>query len=65
MTSQGSERLRVLVVDDEAPARQRIVDLLRKDAQIETLLEAGDGLAAVATIEREALDLIFLDVQKP
>ncbi|MBW8749276.1 MAG: response regulator, partial [Acidobacteria bacterium] len=63
MTSQSSERLRVLVVDDEAPARQRIVDLLRKDAQIETVLEAGDGLAAVEAIEREALDLVFLDVQ--
>ena len=32
MTSQSSEQLRVLVVDDEAPARQRIVDLLKKDA---------------------------------
>jgi len=65
MTSQSSERLRVLVVDDEAPARQRIVDLLRKDVQIETVLEAGDGLAAIEAIEREALDLVFLDVQMP
>ena len=60
-----SEGLRVLVVDDEAPARQRLIDLLQFDKQIKTVLEASDGQAAVAMIERETHDLIFLDVQMP
>ncbi len=60
-----AERLRVLVVDDEAPARQRLVDLLRNDPQVGCILEAAHGKAAVEIIAREALDLVFLDVQMP
>jgi two-component system, LytTR family, response regulator len=65
MIAPATERLRVLVADDEAPARQRIIDLIEKDAHVETVLEAGDGLAAVEIIERETPDLVFLDVQMP
>jgi len=57
--------LRVLVVDDEEPARQRLVDLLRRDSGIGTVSEASDGLGAVDAIEREQPDLVFLDVQMP
>jgi two-component system LytT family response regulator len=57
--------LRVLVVDDEAPARQRLVDLLRNDPGVGQVLEAADGLAAVDAIERERPDLVYLDVQMP
>jgi two-component system LytT family response regulator len=53
------------VVDDEAPARLRLIDLLKKDPQIGSILEAANGRAAVKIIEREALDLVFLDVQMP
>ena len=63
--AQSSERMRVLVVDDEAPARQRLVDLLKKDPQVGAILEAANGEAAVEIIGREALDLVFLDVQMP
>lgn len=62
---QSREKICVLVVDDEAPARQRLMDLLKKDAQIGTVQEASNGKAAVEIIRREALDLIFLDVQMP
>jgi two-component system, LytTR family, response regulator len=63
--SQPVERIRVLVVDDEAPARQRLIDLLKKDPQVGSVLEAANGKAAVEIIGREALDLVFLDVQMP
>ena len=63
--AQPAEQIRVLVVDDEAPARQRLIDLLRKDPQIGSVLEAVNGKAAVEIIGREALDLVFLDVQMP
>jgi two-component system LytT family response regulator len=62
---QPAERIRVLVVDDEAPARQRLIDLLKRDPQVGSVLEAGNGKAAVEIIGREALDLVFLDVQMP
>lgn len=55
----------VLVVDDEAPARQRLVDLLRQDGKVGEVVEASDGVAAVDAIEARAFDLVFLDVQMP
>ena len=60
-----ADQIRVLVVDDEAPARQRLIDLLKKDPQVASVLEAVNGKAAVEVIGREALDLVFLDVQMP
>ena len=63
--AQPAEPIRVLVVDDEAPARQRLFDLLKKDPEVGSILEAANGKAAVEIIEREALDLVFLDVQIP
>lgn len=59
------ERIRVLVVDDETPARQRITDLLRSDLSVVALMEASDGLVAVEIIESQKPDLVFLDVQMP
>lgn len=59
------ERIRVLVVDDELPARQRLVDLLRQDSQVGGILEASTGLIAVDLILSRRPDLVFLDVQMP
>jgi two-component system, LytTR family, response regulator len=57
--------IRVLVVDDEEPARQRLMDVLQKDPGIAPVLEATNGMEAVTMIERERPDLVFLDVQMP
>src|SRR6185312_10702029 len=57
--------MRVLVVDDEGPARQRLMDVLQKEAGIAAVLEATNGIEAVTMIERERPDLVFLDVQMP
>jgi two-component system LytT family response regulator len=59
------EPIHVLVADDEAPARQRLIDLLSKDVQVEAVVEAADGDAAVEAIEKKRPDLVFLDVQMP
>jgi len=57
--------IRVLVVDDEAPARQRLTDLLRPTPWIAAVLEASDGRMAAAMILDQRPDLVFLDVQMP
>jgi two-component system LytT family response regulator len=57
--------LRVLVVDDEAPARRKILRLLREESAVEIAGEADSGDAAVAAIRKHRPDLIFLDVQMP
>jgi len=65
MTPPRAERICVLVVDDEAPARHRLMDLLTREPAVGAVLEAADGLAAVAAIEERRPDLVFLDVQMP
>lgn len=65
MATSRANGIRVLVADDEAPARQRLMDFLEKDPAIATVLEAKNGQVAVEIIEREAPDLVFLDVQMP
>src|SRR5215813_3384105 len=60
-----SEGLCVMVADDEAPARQRIIDLLHRDSQVAAILEASDGLSTVEILQNRRPDLLFLDVQMP
>jgi two-component system LytT family response regulator len=57
--------LRVLIVDDELLARQRIEDLLAKEAHVEVLGFAANGNDAVESIRSLEPDLVFLDVQMP
>ena len=52
MTSPKLEPIRVLIADDELPARQRLMDLLHKDEQVGTVLQAENGAIAVEMIER-------------
>jgi two-component system LytT family response regulator len=58
-------RYRVLIVDDEAPARAKVRRLLAGDARFTIAGEAADGAAAVAQIQALAPDLVLLDVQMP
>jgi two-component system, LytTR family, response regulator len=58
-------QLRVLVVDDEAPARRKIMRLLRSESGVRVVGEADSGDAAITAIEKLNPDLVFLDVQMP
>ncbi|MDP9195070.1 MAG: LytTR family DNA-binding domain-containing protein [Acidobacteriota bacterium] len=57
--------LRVVIVDDELLARQRIEDLLAKEPNVEIAGIARDGNEAVEVIRALEPDLVFLDVQMP
>ncbi|HTT01507.1 MAG TPA: LytTR family DNA-binding domain-containing protein [Steroidobacteraceae bacterium] len=57
--------LRVLIVDDEALARQRLEDLLRREEAVEIVGTADNGHAAIEAIASLKPDLVFLDVQMP
>jgi len=65
MNAPTLEPIKVLVADDEAPARQRLIDLLRRDSQVEFILEAADGETAAEKIQSDHPNLVFLDVQMP
>jgi two-component system LytT family response regulator len=57
--------LRVLIVDDEPPARRKLRAHLSAEADVEVVGEASDGLEAVQAIRRLTPELVFLDVQMP
>lgn len=57
--------IRALIVDDEAPARLRLRDLLAKDMEIGEIHEAVNGEEAVRLIQEERPDLVLLDIQMP
>ncbi|HSD61710.1 MAG TPA: response regulator transcription factor, partial [Burkholderiales bacterium] len=63
-----SAPLRVLVVDDEAPARSRLRDLLADCADAvptEVMGEAGNGREALELLAGREADLVLLDIRMP
>jgi two-component system LytT family response regulator len=60
-----SERIRALVVDDEAPARLRLQRLLDREPDIDLVGVCCCGLEATETAQSERPDLLFLDVRMP
>lgn len=61
----NAARLRVLIVDDEEPARRRLVELLRTTAPKAFITEAASGKQAILLLQSSEQDLVFLDVQMP
>jgi two-component system LytT family response regulator len=59
------KRLRVLVVDDERLAREKLRRLLAEEPDVELIGECASGADAVRAIRREAPDLVLLDIQMP
>ena len=57
--------MKVLLVDDETPARERLRRLLSELPGYQICGEAGNGIAALATIEREQPDIVLLDIRMP
>jgi two-component system LytT family response regulator len=60
-----SEKLRVVVADDERPARSFLVAMLRSCGDVDIVGEASGGAAAVTLIEEKRPDLALLDLQMP
>ena len=58
-------KLRTLIVDDEAPARERLRNLLAGNEFVELIGEAKNGAEAVERIEASSPNLVLLDIQMP
>ena len=65
MDRDVTARLRVVVADDERPARSFLVALLQSFDDVTVVGEAAAGKEAVAIIEQERPDLALLDLQMP
>lgn len=57
--------LRVLIVDDEPLARERLEDLLAHENEVQVVGTAAGGAEAVQAIRALRPDVVFLDVQMP
>lgn len=57
--------IRVIVADDEAPARDKLNRWLSIQPDIEIVGSVEDGLSAAQCIEKSRPDVVFLDVQMP
>lgn len=57
--------LRVLIVDDEKPARQRLEDLVDAHDDVERIGSVATGQAAVDAIRSDDPDVVLLDIQMP
>ena len=57
--------LRVITVDDEPLARERVSTLVRETNGLELVGEAANGLEALDLITRFGPDLVFIDVEMP
>ncbi len=58
-------KIKVLIVDDEPPARSMIGKLLSDDSEIEIVGECANGVEAIESLDKLRPDLLFLDIQMP
>ena len=64
----SSEVARILIADDEAPARARLRDLLdecRESFPLAIVDEARNGREALDVLNREKIDIVLLDIRMP
>ncbi|MGH7806238.1 MAG: LytR/AlgR family response regulator transcription factor [Candidatus Binatia bacterium] len=57
--------VKVMIVDDEPLARERLRTLLAEEDAVELVGECADGSEAVEAIRSLAPDIVFLDIQMP
>ena len=57
--------LRVLIVDDEPPARERLRSMVTEAGEFAVAGEAGNGEQALDMVDRLTPDIVLLDVRMP
>jgi two-component system LytT family response regulator len=57
--------VRILIVDDERPARDKLRRMLAQQPQVSAIAEAADALDALERIAEFRPDALFLDIQMP
>jgi two-component system LytT family response regulator len=59
------EKIRIVIIDDEAPARDLIKYYLKEVDSLEVIAECADGFSGLKSISSLKPDLVFLDIQMP
>ena len=61
----GSEPVRVVVVDDQAAVRDGLATLLDLEPRITVVAQAADGAAALAEVAEQHPDVVLMDLHMP
>ncbi len=64
-TLSTSAPLRIALADDQALVRSGLGALLNGFAQLQVVVEAGDGAALLAAIQAEPVDVVLSDIRMP
>jgi two-component system, LytTR family, response regulator LytT len=64
-SSYAGAGLRVVVADDEAPAREELGFLLGRDPRIASVRTVRSGAEALRALDEEPVDALFLDIRMP
>jgi len=59
------EKIRIIIIDDEAPAREIIKHYLKEVDSVEVIAECSDGFSGLKSVSVMKPDLVFLDIQMP
>ena len=59
------KRIRTIIIEDEAPAREILKHYLRDLNEVDIIAECSDGFAGLKSISELKPDLVFLDIQMP
>lgn len=65
MTTNSAHRIDILVADDERPALDELVHLLRTDQRIGAIVTASSGAEALRLLSERAVRIAFLDIHMP
>lgn len=64
-SQQGATTARVMICDDSVVIRGAIARMLEQDPDIKVVARAADGMAAIAALQRQTIDVIVLDIEMP
>ncbi len=65
MTAEARPKIRALIVDDEAPAREELRWLLSQQIAIGEVFVGASATEALKVIEDQSVDVVFLDIEMP
>jgi two-component system, LytTR family, response regulator len=60
-----TEKIKIIIIDDEAPARELVKHYLKEVDSIDVIAECSDGFSGLKSISQMKPDLVFLDIQMP
>ncbi|HEX2913241.1 MAG TPA: response regulator transcription factor [Chloroflexia bacterium] len=65
MSSEGTDRVRILIVDDHAVVRQGLITFLELQDEIEVVGEASNGKEALEMVKKLEPDVVLMDLVMP